>query len=649
MPNRLINARSPYLRKAAHQPVDWYEWGQEAFEKAQREDKPILLSIGGVWCHWCHVMAHESFENEEVAHLINDLCVPIKIDRDERPDIDRRYQDVVVRLSGSGGWPLTVFLTPNGKAFYGGTYFPPEDRWQKPGLKTILVKLVDLYKKERWRIDTIAEELFRHTLSSASAEMTEEIEATLLEKNVSSLLSALDFQNGGFGTAPKFHHASAFEFLINITYFANNDAVRKGVEISLDAMAKGGVYDHLLGGFFRYSTDEKWIVPHFEKMLYDNAELLKLYCLAYRVFDKPLYKYISEGIIEYYKKYGIDAKGGFYASQDADIGVLDEGGYYTFSLDEVSSFLTEDESQVIGLYFDIQREGEIHHAPSKNVLFVRKEPIEIAGILHMPFEEVQAHIGSAKAKMVRFREDTRELPFIDTTIYTNWNGLMIEAMCVAGRLLGNAEYSEIAERAARRILGDYCSNGTLRHTEGIDGFSEDYIFFSKGLIELFQATQNEAYLKTAKALMDMAIGLFWDPDNGGFFDSTAKEEGYLQVNVKNIQDSPVQSANGIAPYVLLALGALTRDMKYGGYAEKGLKAFASLLGEYPSASHSYFISLLAYTKGIYKVETSRFFNEAFKSFRPHKFVIKKDVPGVIVCEKNTCRMSDTYPPGGQGE
>jgi hypothetical protein len=264
MAKRLSNALSPYLKKAADQPVDWYEWGEEAFSEAKKQDKPILLSVGGAWCHWCHVMAHESFENQEIAAYINAHFIPVKVDRDERPDIDRRYQDVVLRIAGSGGWPLTVFLTPEGKAFFGGTYFPPDDSWQRAGFTTIMKKLVELYQQDKWRITTVAEELFKGTLAASSVTAQGDLPEELLRGTPSFLLSSMDREHGGFGSAPKFYHACAYEFLMNHVLVSGDEPLRQAVETSLDAIAKGGVYDHLLGGFFRYSTDAEWLVPHFE-------------------------------------------------------------------------------------------------------------------------------------------------------------------------------------------------------------------------------------------------------------------------------------------------------------------------------------------------------------------------------------------------
>jgi uncharacterized protein YyaL (SSP411 family) len=643
MPNRLADAKSPYLRKAAEQLVDWLEWGDEAFEEAAKRDCPILLSIGGVWCHWCHVMAHESFEDAEIAGLINERFVAVKVDRDERPDIDRRYQDAVMRISGNGGWPLTAFLTPEGKIFFGGTYFPPEDRWERPGLKTLLLKLSDLYRNDRARIEEAADELFNGILGESSMDMKAEFDKTAISSGVTTAISVMDSKYGGLGKAPKFHHAAAFNFLINYNFFADDSSIIKAVTAALDAMAKGGVYDHLLGGFFRYSTDERWMVPHFEKMLYDNAELLKLYSIGYKVFGKELYRTASRGIVEYYRKYGSDDSGAFYASQDADIGMLDEGGYYTFSLPELTTILEVDELRAISLYFGIGTSGIMPHEPSRNVLFLDKDRDQIASMMDRPVSVVADLIQSAGEKMLRYREEKREMPYIDKTIYTNWNGLMIEALCIAGNLMGDREYYVMAERSAKKILDDYYSEGRILHRLEVKGFSEDYIFFARGLLELFQSTQKDEYAAIARELTDEAIRLFWDREHWGFFDAEPGGRGYLGIGVKNIHDSPVQSANGIAPLLLMQLADLTGETGYMEYAEKTIKAFAALVEVYPTLSYSYLTSCHAFHTGTFKVETSQFFIEALRDFRPYKFVIRKEIDGVMVCEKNSCRKYDAYP------
>lgn len=630
MPNRLVNAKSPYLKKSAHQPVDWYEWCQEAFEKAKREDKPILLSVGGVWCHWCHVMAKESFEDPQIAQIINEHFVAIKVDRDERPDIDRRYQEVVIALTGTGGWPLTVFLTPEGKAFFGGTYFPPEDRWGRPGFKSLLLRIAQLWKEDKDRVIRSAEHIFRELQAFSSTNFKDFLDEDLLRRSIGALLSSIDYQKGGIGSAPKFHHAKAFELLLYHHHFTKEELVKRAISVSLEAMAKGGVYDHLLGGFFRYSTDEDWHMPHFEKMLYDNAELLGLYSLAYQVFGDDLYRYIAEGIVEYYKRYGSDPEGGFYASQDADIGLLDEGGYYTFTEDELESILDSEELEIARLHF-----GTRSMHSGKMVLYMNLRPEQVAKALNMSEENTKDVIKRLKTKLLNYREN-REMPYVDKTIYTNWNGLMIDALCVYYKVFGDGWVLSMAKKTADRLLRERYQEGRLFHTENVEGYSEDYIFLSYGLLSLFEITQNHTYLRWSKELMDKTIELFWDEQGWGFFDIQRKEEGLLEVKTKPLQDTPTQSANGTAPYVLMLLEAILGDTKYGELAEKNLMAFSKFIKEIPMASPSYILSLQAFLRGIFKVETSEHFERALRAFRPFKVVLKKEVDGLLVCEGRTC-------------
>lgn len=641
MPNRLINARSPYLRKSAHQPVDWYEWSEEAFEKARREDKPILLSIGAVWCHWCHVMAKESFEDPEIAKIINENFVAVKVDRDERPDIDRRYQEVVIALTGSGGWPLTVFLTPDGNAFFGGTYFPPDDRWGRPGFKSLLLRIAQLWKEDKSRIIRSAQSIYESLSSYSSQSFKDYADQSLLEKGISTLLASIDYQYGGLGSAPKFHHAKAFELLLYHHFFNPSPLLQKALEISLDSMAKGGIYDHLLGGFFRYSTDDRWIVPHFEKMLNDNAELLSLYSKAYQVFGKELYKKTAEGIINYYKKYGTDQEGGFYASQDADIGELDEGGYYTFSLRELEEVLSPQELKVASLYYDVQERGEMHHDPSKNVLFVAMEEEEIAKLLNMPLEEVKSLLESAKRKLLAYREEKRSMPYIDKTIYTNWNSLMVEALCDYYKAFKDPWAKEFAQKTIERLLRDFYLDGKVLHTHDVDGFSEDYLFLAKALLSIYEITQERRYLELSMEITNKALELFWDSAGWGFYDSAVEGQGLLKLRLKNLQDTPTQSVNGSAGLLLLTLGTISGEGKFIDYGEKTLQAFARFVREVPMVSHSYLISLYAYLRGIYKVETEEFFEPALFFFRPFKFVVKSSVDGLVVCEGSTCQRYES--------
>ena len=637
MPNRLLKSKSSYLRKSAHQPVDWYEWGEEAFKKAKEEEKPILLSIGGVWCHWCHVMAHESFENEEIARIINENFIPIKVDRDERPDIDRKYQEIVFALTGSGGWPLTVFLTPEGEPFFGGTYFPPEERWGKPGFKNLLLRVSQLWKKDREKILSSAKQFFQALELQNKVSYKSKVNKSLLDKGVRHLLLTVDYQYGGVGRAPKFHHAKVWEFLLYKYFFTKDKNLLKVIELSLDAMAKGGIYDHLLGGFFRYSTDDKWIVPHFEKMLYDNAELLQLYSLAYQVIPKDLYKRTAKGIVEYYKKEATDPEGGFYASQDADVGLLDEGGYYTFSLREMENLLSSEELKVALLYFGVKEKGHMHHDPLKNVLYIHMDEEEVSQKTGIPLDEIKKIIESVKKKLLIYREENREKPFIDKTLYTNWNGLMLESMCTYYKVFSDAWTKEFSQKTAKRLLSTLYKNGELYHAEGVKGFSEDYVFLAKGLIALFEITQEKNWLDVSLELVEKAIQKFWDKKEGGFFDTDEEGEGLLRLKKKSIADSPIQSVNGSAPYVLLLLGNINSKTEYIDFAERNLETFARYVEDFPTASASYLISLYAFIKGIFKVETRDFFERMLRIFRPFKFVLYKDIDGIVVCEGTTCK------------
>ncbi len=637
MPNRLINSKSPYLLKSAHQPVDWYEWSEEAFERAKKEDKPILLSIGGVWCHWCHVMAHESFEDPEIARIINENFVAIKVDRDERPDIDRRYQEVVIALTGSGGWPLTVFLTPDGKAFFGGTYFPPEDRWGRPGFKSLLLRIAQLWKEDRLRVLKSAESIFESLKNYSQQNFKDFVGEELLERGIPALLTAIDYQKGGIGSAPKFHHAKAFELLMVHNYFKPSPLLEKALLTSLDAMAKGGIYDHLLGGFFRYSTDEDWHVPHFEKMLYDNAELLSLYSWAYRVFGRELYEYVARGIVEYYRRYGSDPEGGFYASQDADIGLLEEGGYYTFSRKEIEELLEPEELKLFTLHFGL---APMPHEKDRHVLYIKVEEDKVAEASGMEPQMVKRLLKQIRNRLLRYREK-REMPFIDRTIYTNWNALMVQALCDYYKGFSDPWAKEMAVKTTHRLLDQYYKDGLLYHKEDVQGFSEDYIFMAIALLSVYELTQEVKYLELSKELTDRAIDLFWDPQGWGFYDMAQEGEGLLKVRFKNLQDTPTQSANGSAGYLLLLLGTLTADGRYLDYAEKTLQAFAGFVKDVPMVSHSYLLSLYAYLKGIFKVEASDLFDQALRAYRPFKFVLKSPVEGLVVCEGPTCRRFES--------
>ncbi|HTS56717.1 MAG TPA: thioredoxin domain-containing protein, partial [Terriglobales bacterium] len=436
-PNSLSKSSSAYLRSAMHQPVQWLEWGEEAFRQAQRENKPILLDIGAVWCHWCHVMDRESYDNPEIAQIVNERFIAIKVDRDERPDIDSRYQIAVSSMSGQGGWPLTAFLTPEGKPFYGGTYFPPEDHYGRPSFKRILRAIADAYREKQTDVVEQARMVEgaisqAETFPGAQASFS----PTTVDEILESILKMFDAEHGGFGSAPKFPHSSAIDLIIDQYVRSNEEELRDVFVATLEKMASGGVYDQLGGGFHRYSVDQRWIVPHFEKMCYDNSELLKNYVHAYQATGREFFADVARDIIRWMDGWLSDReRAGFYASQDADYSTEDDGDYFTWTLDEVKAVLTLEEAQVASLHYDVNEIGEMHHHPAKNVLFVRASVEEIARRLGRTPSDVETLLESAKQKMYAARLK-RPTPYVDKTVYTGWNALSISAYLEAAKVLG---------------------------------------------------------------------------------------------------------------------------------------------------------------------------------------------------------------------
>src|SRR5690348_4447519 len=455
--NSLANASSSYLRSAMHQPVRWHEWSEAAFEAARRENKPILLDIGAVWCHWCHVMDRESYDDPEISQIINERYIAIKVDRDERPDIDSRYQVAVQAISGQGGWPLTGFLTPDGKPFYGGTYFPPHDHYGRPSFKRVLITISDTFREKNGHVleqAGLVENAIRHSESFEGK--TGEISAAAVQEIVDAALRMFDDQNGGFGSAPKFPHPSILDLLID--QLVRSEKTEEGARLStvitttLEKMARGGVYDQLAGGFHRYSVDERWVVPHFEKMSYDNSELLKNYVRAYQATGNPFFANVARDIIRWMDEWLSDPeRGGFYASQDADISLDDDGDYFTWTLEEAKAVLNDQEAQVACLHYDITEVGEMHHNPAKNVLFERASLNEIASRLNLPVDRVREILEIAKQKMYASRMN-RPTPYIDQTVYVGWNSLCISAYLQAARVLDLAEARHFALRSLDRIL-----------------------------------------------------------------------------------------------------------------------------------------------------------------------------------------------------
>ena len=598
--NDLSQARSAYLRSAAHQPVQWREWGDAAFDQARREEKPILLDIGAVWCHWCHVMDRESYENGDIARLINEHYIAVKVDRDERPDIDARYQVAVSALTGQGGWPLTAFLTPDGKPFYGGTYFPPDDRFGRPGMKRALESIAHNYRVHRQDILTSAEKI-SEALAQAEEVRSEGAQAgrDVLEAILANIGRMFDPQFGGFGAAPKFPHPSALDLLLDIYLETHQTWILNVVITTLEQMGRGGVYDQIGGGFHRYSVDERWRVPHFEKMSYDNAGLLVNYLHAFQATGEQPFREIALGILSFIENVLSLPDGGFYASQDADYSLEDDGDYFTWTLDEVKAALDPLEAEVIAQYYHVESVGEMQHNPAKNVLFI-DQPVEAIGarVQRRP-EEVREILARAKAKMLQARAQ-RPTPFVDPTIYANWNGMMISALLEAYRTLGLEGVRDRALLTLDVLLAkSYDPQKGMYHSlvDGqarIDGLLDDQVFVATALLDAYEVTGARRYFDAALELMEMTVRRFWDDREGGFLDTARdleQRQGRLEFAHKPFQDSPTPSGNSAAALVLDRLAELAERPDFREKAEAILNLFAAKAKEYGLFAATYGLAL----------------------------------------------------------
>ena len=636
--NSLARASSAYLRSAMHQPIHWHEWGEEAFSAAQRENKPMLLDIGAVWCHWCHVMDRESYEDPAIAAIVNEFFIAVKVDRDERPDIDSRYQVAVSSISGQGGWPLTAFLTPDGKPFYGGTYFPPNDGYGRPSFRRVLLSIAAAYKEKH---GDVAEQAKLVENAVAHAESFPggggKVSGGIIEAIQESAVKMFDPEHGGFGRAPKFPHPSVLDLLIeryalmtsgakfspaegHSLHTDNGDVVIRNVIIAtLEHMANGGVYDQLAGGFHRYSVDERWVVPHFEKMSYDNSELLKNYVHAFQATGSEFFASVARDIIRWMDEWLSDReRGGFYASQDADINMDDDGDYFTWTLDETRAVLSGEEAQVAALHYDINEIGEMHHNPAKNVLYVKAPMDEIARRMSLTSEHVNQLLASAKKKMYAARLQ-RPTPYLDKTVYTNWNSLCVSAYLEAAKVLGLKDARRFALRSLDRILSEAWkgqsdssspagknarpthllhvvaySDPKAEHRE-VPGMLDDYALTTLACLDAYEATADLSYFKFAHAIADSMIARFFDVTGGGFFDSEApahgKSLGVLSMRRKPLQDSPTPAGNPMAAIALLRLHHYTGDTQYREKAEQTLETFAGVAGKYGIFAATYGIAV----------------------------------------------------------
>jgi uncharacterized protein YyaL (SSP411 family) len=646
--NSLAHASSAYLRSAMHQPIQWHEWGEEAFASARRENKPMLLDIGAVWCHWCHVMDRESYDDPAVAAIVNEHFIAVKVDRDERPDIDSRYQAAVSAVSGQGGWPLTAFLTPDGKPFYGGTYFPPTDGYGRPSFKRVLISIANAYKEKNGDVVEQAKMVESAIAQAESfAGRGGRVSESIIAAIEKSAFSMFDAKHGGFGQAPKFPHPSALDLLLEryarkikiptlrqaqgrLSRAENaremghpdHDELRSVIVTTLEHMAHGGVYDQLAGGFHRYSVDERWVVPHFEKMCYDNSELLKNYVHGYQATGSELFAKVARDIIRWMDEWLSDReRGGFYASQDADISMDDDGDYFTWTLDEARAVLTEEEAQVAALHYDINEIGEMHHNPAKNVLWVRAPIDEIARRLSLSVERVKSLLDSAKKKLYAARLQ-RPTPYVDKTVYVGWNCMCVSAYLEAAKVLGFDGARHFALRSLDRVLAEaWKSQGSELKRAGespastqslllhvvaysdpaalhreVSGLLDDYAATAIACLDAYEATADLSYFKFAQAIADAMIARFFDATGGGFLDAEPAAEGVslgvLSTRHKPLQDSPTPAGNPMAAIALLRLHHYTADAGYRDKAEQTLETFAGVAEQFGIFAATYGIAVL---------------------------------------------------------
>ena len=569
--NRLANETSPYLLQHAGNPVDWYPWGEEAFAKARAEDRPILLSIGYSACHWCHVMEHESFENEAIAAQMNESFVSIKVDREERPDLDEIYMNAVQMLTKRGGWPMTVFLTPEGKPFFGGTYYPPEDRHGMPGFPRVLRAVVEAYRNKPQdvarNVDQIVAALDRMSvLNPAGGELSVEV----VTRGAEGLTPAYDATHGGFGRAPKFPNAGVFNLFLRSYRLSGNRRYLEMITETLRKMAEGGMYDQLGGGFHRYSVDDKWLVPHFEKMLYDNGQLAQVYAEAYRITKDGFFKRIVEETLEYVLREMCQPEGGFYSAQDAD-SEGEEGKFFVWTREEVLELLGKEHGEIFCRVYDVSDLGNFE---GKNILHPILTVEQAARYFKKDESEIESVLAGARARLFDEREK-RVKPFRDEKVIVSWNGLMLSGVAAAYAITGEARVREAGARTVDFIFTKMFDKDLLLHTykDGrakLLGYLDDYAFLIAGLLDLFEATHEGELLERAKALARTMVDEFWDERNGGFF-YTGKSHEQLISRTKPGFDHSIPSGNSVAASVLARLHHYTGEQDLMEHAEKVLR------------------------------------------------------------------------------
>ncbi|HBG27185.1 MAG: hypothetical protein A2Y10_07420 [Planctomycetes bacterium GWF2_41_51] len=593
--NRLIDENSPYLLQHAHNPVDWFAWTDEAFEKARKEDKPVFLSIGYSACHWCHVMERESFENENIARILNENFISIKVDREERQDIDDVYMNAVQAMTGTGGWPLSVFMTPNAIPFYGGTYFPPQDMPGRPSFERILLTVAEAWKKNKNKLVDSAEKI-----STALASITSEIKTIAISDEIliqanSQLKKSFDGVNGGFGQAPKFPQPGCLLLLLNYWHRTEDKKSLEMVELTLQKMAHGGIYDQLGGGFHRYSTDAQWLVPHFEKMLYDQALISKIYIQAYQATGKDFYAQVAKDIFEYVLREMTDSNGGFYSAQDADIEGK-EGEFYIWQMEEIENILGKQNAEVFNKYYGVTNKGNFEER--KNILHINRTVEQLAEKFNEPPDKIKNILTHSRNQLLEHRSKRMNLDK-DDKIITGWNGLMISALAFGGAVLNEPKYIKAAEKSANFILNSLFENNRLMRYHRKDKASnpavlDDYAFLAMGLLDLYEADFNAAWLIEAKKITSQMTELFENPQ-GGFY-LTAKDSEQLFIRSTPSYDSPIPSGNSAAAIVMLKLDAITGGRTYTNHIEKLFSVSSAQMTQVPLLM-TYMISAFDFYSG----------------------------------------------------
>ena len=595
--NRLIHESSPYLRQHAHNPVDWFPWGAEAFERANREQKPILLSVGYSACHWCHVMERESFENPRIAGLMNAHFVNIKVDREERPDVDHIYMNAVQMLTGRGGWPMTVFLTPDGKPFYGGTYFPPEDRHGMPGFARLLVAIAQAYRDKGDDVQRTVDQLMQRLAQLESPQAAEALPGgEAVGEAATQLARAHDDQYGGIGHAPKFPNTAVLDLFLRAAHQRGETRYREMALFTLRRMAQGGIYDQLGGGFHRYSVDERWLVPHFEKMLYDNAQLVPLYLSAYQVTGDEFFAGVARDTLNYVVREMRDPSGGFYSTQDAD-SEGEEGKFFLWDEREVIELLGDELGALACRYWDVT---EIGNFEGHNILHVTLEVEQLAKLFRRDVATVRTQLAEARARLFAAREQ-RIKPGLDNKVLTAWNGLMISAFAQTAALFGDDAYRRVAcdgvafvERELQR--GDRLLTSWMDGVAKLNGYLDDYAFFTAALLDVFEAVQERRYLESAQRLLEATIEHFWDAAGGGFF-FTSDDHETLIVRSKPAFDGSIPSGNSVATMNLLRLYHYTGNADYLQRAEATLRLFAAPMHSQPFGFANLFAALDFFASG----------------------------------------------------